>query len=99
MTFQFSPVLHGWSYGQSPAIAAACDYTSGDFYGGRDQQSLGTKVLAAFSRNVPYEFMTSRCVDLHDHTSMKSEEELFAHVSMTLANAGVVLPAFNGQVA
>ena len=88
VTFQFSPVLHGWSYGQSPAIAAACDYTSGDFYGGRDQQSLGTRVLAAFSRDVPYEFMTSRCVDLYDHTSMKSEEELFAHVSMTLANAG-----------
>jgi len=88
VTFQFSPVLLGWSFGQSPAIAAACDYTSGDFYGGRDQQSLGTKVLSAFSRNVPFEFMTSRCVSLHDHTSMKSEEEMFCHAAMTLANGG-----------
>jgi len=88
VTFQFSPVLHGWSLGQSPAIAAACDYASGDFYGGRDQQSLGTKVLAAFSKNAPYEFMTSRCTNLRDHTSNKSEDELFCHVAMTLANAG-----------
>lgn len=81
VTHQFSPVMHGWSYGQSPGIAAACDYTSGDFYGGRYQQALATKVLSAFSRNVPFEFMTSRCVNLWDHTSTKSEEDpLCQHV-------------------
>ena len=88
VTHQFAPVLLGWSFGQSPDIAEACDYAGGDFYGGRYQQSLGTKVFAAFSKNIPYEFMTSRCVNLYDHTTMKSEDDMFCHVAMTLANGG-----------
>ena len=31
-------------------MAAACDYTSGDFYGGKYQHIIGTKVLAAASK-------------------------------------------------
>lgn len=85
---QFSPVLHGWFLGQSSGIAAASDYASGDFYGSKYQQRLGAKIFAAYSRYLPYEFMTSRCVDLHDHTSTKSEEELFLHAGTTLANGG-----------
>jgi len=88
VTHQFSPVLHGWSYGQSTALAAASDYSSGDFYGGSLQQRLGTKVFAAYSKKQPYEFMTSRCVDLNDHTSTKSDDELFLHAATTLANGG-----------
>ena len=84
---QFSPVLLGWYYGQR-YIAQACDYTSGDFYGGICQQRLGTKVLAAFSKTMPYEFSTSRCVTLWDHTSTKSEIELLGYGATTLANGG-----------
>ncbi|MFH1904988.1 MAG: alpha-amylase family protein [bacterium] len=85
---QFSPVLHGWFLGQNSCITDASDYSSGDFYGGTIQQRFGTKVLAAYSQNIPYEYMTSRCVTLRDHTSMKSEEELFCHAASTLANGG-----------
>lgn len=91
VTHQFSPVLHGWMLGQSSGIAKASDYSSGDFYGGKYQQRIGTKVFAAYSRNMPYEFMTSCSVNLKDHTSMKSEDELFLHAGTTLANAGAYL--------
>jgi hypothetical protein len=37
---------------------------------------------------MPYEFMTSRCVNLHDHTSSKSKEELMCESATTLANGG-----------
>ncbi|MFA7257597.1 MAG: alpha-L-fucosidase, partial [Kiritimatiellales bacterium] len=87
VTHQFAAVLLGWHYGQR-YVAQACDYASGDFYGGMHQQQLGTKVMAAFSKTMPYEFMTSRCVNLYDHTSTKSEIELLSHGATTLANAG-----------
>lgn len=88
VTHQTSTIMHGWTQGYTLGIAAACDYTSGDFYGGKYQHIIGSKVLAAASQNLPYEFMTSRCVNLRDHTSMKSEAELTAEAATTLANAG-----------
>jgi len=88
VTHQTSTIMHGWQQAYTLGIAAACDYTSGDFYGGKYQHILGAKVLAAASRALPYEFMTSRCVNLNDHTSMKSEAELTAEAATTLANAG-----------
>lgn len=91
VTHQFSAVLHGWYMGQSSAIAASSDYASGDFYGGALQQRLAARIFAAYSRRKPYEFMTSRCTDLHDHTSSKSDEELLLHAATTLANGGAYL--------
>ena len=88
VTHQFSPVLHGWFLGQSTGIATASDYASGDFYGSKLQQRFGTKVFDAFSSNPPFEFMTSRCVTLYDHTSSKSDDELLLSALTTLANGG-----------
>lgn len=88
VTHQTSTIMHGWMQAYTLGIAEACDYTSGDFYGGKYQHIIGSKVLAAASRNQPYEFMTSRCVNLRDHASMKSESELTAEAATTLANAG-----------
>jgi len=88
VTHQFSPVLHGWAMGQSSGIAAVSDYASGDFYGNKYQQRLGTKIFAAYTSRRPYEFMTSRCVNLNDHTSTKAEDELLLHAGTTLANGG-----------
>lgn len=88
MTHQFSPVLHGRHLGQTVGIAEASDYASGDFYGGRRQQRLAVKVFDAYSTKKPFEFMTSRCVTLYDHTSVKSDDELFLHALTTLANGG-----------
>ncbi len=88
---QFSPVLHGWYLGQSSGIAAASDYASGDFYGGKLQQRFAVKAFDAYTTHPPFEFMTSRCVDLHDHTSGKSDDELFLSALTTLANGGAYL--------
>lgn len=91
VTHNFAPVLKSWYYAQSPNIADVCDYASGDFYGGKDQQRFGTKVMAAFSKNPPYEWMTSQCVTLQDHTSLKSKEEVFCSAATTLSNGGAHL--------
>lgn len=85
---QFSPVMHGWYLGQSAGIAAASDYASGDFYGGKLQQRFAVKAFDAYSVRKPFEFMTSRCVTLRDHTSTKSDDELYLHALTTLANGG-----------
>lgn len=91
VTHQFSPVLCGWYLGQSSAIAQASDYSSGDFYSGKRQQRFATKAFAAYSKTFPFEFMTSRCVNLHDHTSTKSDDELFVGAATTLANGGAYM--------
>ncbi|MBR4220145.1 MAG: beta-galactosidase trimerization domain-containing protein, partial [Victivallales bacterium] len=88
VTHQFSPVLHGWYMGQTTAIAEASDYSSGDFYGGKLQHRFGAKVFDAFTSHRPFEFMTSRCVNLYDHTSTKSDDELFFSALTSLANGG-----------
>ncbi|OHB52892.1 MAG: hypothetical protein A2Y12_03600 [Planctomycetes bacterium GWF2_42_9] len=88
---QFSTVMLGWYLGLDSSFSMASDYASGDFYGGKNQHRLGAKVMSAFSSNVPFEFMTSRCVNLYDHTSTKSEEELFSSAAITLANGGAFL--------
>ncbi len=88
VTFQNSPIIFGWSFGQTPGIANACDYASGDFYGGKYQHILGAKILSAASAKQPFEYMTSRCIDLTDHTSMKSEAMLRCEAATTLASGG-----------
>ncbi|KKR03474.1 MAG: hypothetical protein UT30_C0029G0002 [Candidatus Uhrbacteria bacterium GW2011_GWF2_39_13] len=88
---QFSPALIGWYLGLDSSFSLNSDYASGDFYGGKYQQRLGTKVMSAFSAKIPFEFMTSRCVNLYDHTSTKSEDELLCSAATTLANGGAYL--------
>ena len=88
VTVQNSPIIFGWQWGQAAGVADACDYTSGDFYGGKYQHVLGAKILAAASKNPPFEYMTSRCVNLNDHTSMKAEAELRCEAATTLASGG-----------
>ena len=88
---QFSPVIIGWYLGLDSSFSLNSDYASGDFYGGTHQHRLGTKVMSAFSTNIPFEFMTSRCVNLYDHTSTKSEDGLFCSAATILANGGAYL--------
>lgn len=85
---QFSPILHGWYLAVDADFSKDSDYASGDFYGGKLQQRLGTKVFDALTTKRPFEFMTSRCVNLYDHTTMKPASELLASAATTLANGG-----------
>jgi hypothetical protein len=91
VSHQGAVLLLGSLYGQTQPLSTASDVQSGDFYGGKNQQRFGTKVLAAFSRQLPFEWMTSRCVNLLDHTSTKSDDELLCSCLTTLANGGTFL--------
>jgi len=91
VVFNCAPIMHGWSLAQTGRLAQLGDFLSGDFYGGRDQQRLGCKIFSEYSSTTPFEFMTSRCVNLYDHTSTKSESEIESHILTTFSNGGASL--------
>ncbi len=88
---QFAQVLCGWYFANNPGIADAGDYASADFYGGTHQERFAAKILAAFSKNAPFEFLTSCCTGLGDHTSMKSAPEMVCSAATALAAGGAHL--------
>lgn len=73
------------------------EYLAGDFYGNSLAYSTICRVLNNLSRNKPIEFMTSRCVELEDHTTIKSKEELRNSVYASIAHnaAFVMIDAIN----
>jgi hypothetical protein len=91
VTHQFAQVLAGWHFANNAGIADASDYASGDFYGGKHQERFATKVLAAFSKHAPFEFLTCRCTGLGDHTSTKSVAQIVCAAATTLAAGGAHL--------
>lgn len=62
------------------------EYLAGDFYGGPLMYSAICKALNNLTENRPVEFMTSRNVDLLDHTTIKSMGELRNSVYASLAH-------------
>jgi hypothetical protein len=66
----------GWMGGNTQAFLDQSDYLAGDFYGNSLMYSTYCKFLNNTTNNRPIEFMTSRCVSLYDHTTMKTPEEL-----------------------
>ncbi len=76
VTHQFSTVLADWRFGVPFSMAEHCDYLSGDFYGEAIQQSIVCKIFFSLSSKRPFEFHTSRCLDLTDHVTMKSPQRL-----------------------
>lgn len=75
-THQMSPVLAGWRSAMPYSMTEHCDYATGDFYGPPVQQSVVCKIFAHLSKGRPFEFMTSRCVNLWDHVTVKPESEM-----------------------
>jgi len=91
VTHQMSPVLLDWRLGMPYAITEHCDYASGDFYGPPTQQSVVCKIFEALSRNRPFEFMTSRCVDLRDHVTTKTAARMEAQAFLAPAHAAAFM--------
>ncbi len=91
VTHQMSPVLHDWHFGMPYSLTEHCDYTSGDFYGPAIQQSLACKIYEAISLRKPFEFHTSRCVDLWDHVTMKTTARLETQASLAPAHASAFM--------
>jgi len=91
VTHQMSPVLHDWHLGMPFSLTEHCDYTSGDFYGPAIQQSLVCKLFESLSAHKPFEFHTSRCVDLWDHVTMKSATRMETQASLAPAHGAAFM--------
>jgi len=91
VTHQMSPVLHGWRTAMPYALTEHCDYASGDFYGPPIQQSVVCKIFEAISKRKPFEFMTSRCVNLWDHVTTKDETEMAMQAFLAPAHAAAFM--------
>jgi len=88
---QFSTCVADWSFGVTSEVSKASDYCGGDFYGGSLQESFICKLYYNLTNNQPFEFMTSRCINLRDHTTTKPKELLEAQVYSALSNGGAFL--------
>ncbi|NLX07267.1 MAG: family 10 glycosylhydrolase [Phycisphaerae bacterium] len=78
----------GWVTGTCQGYFAAGDYAGGDFYGTFADHSMACKLLANLTPNKPFEYMTSRCPDLSEHTTLKPVEQLRTEIAITLAHNG-----------
>ncbi len=91
VTHQFSTILHGWAFGVPFSFADRSDYLSGDFYGETIQQSIVCKAFFSLSLQRPFEFHTSRCLDLHDHVTTKSQERLETQAFLAPAHSSAFM--------
>lgn len=83
-------MLFSWYFAPSIGVMNACDYLGGDVYSDFLHQSFISKFYYNTSRNLPYEFYTSRCepnLNL-DHTAMKPKELLMVNNYLSLAHKG-----------
>lgn len=70
-------------------LAKWVDFNSGDFYGDVYAQSFFNKMHNTVTKNLPYEFMTSRTYPgLFNHTSVKPKDLLRMENAIALANGG-----------
>ncbi len=89
---QSAVYLNDWQTGAvTERIAKQNDYLGGDFYRGPEEASFICKFFYNLTENRPCEFMTTRCPNLLDHTTMKSKELLKAQVYAALANYAAFL--------
>ncbi len=78
----------GWTAGTDAGFYQQSEYLSGDFYGGFESQSFICKILDKLTPQRPFEYSSSRCPDLEEHTTNKSAEQLLTQVYLTLAHNG-----------
>jgi hypothetical protein len=73
---QFGTAFAAWPAGVSLEQNDASDWCLGDFYGGAAQFSLVCKSYWGMTRTRPFEFATSRTLDLHDFETTKPLESM-----------------------
>jgi Hypothetical glycosyl hydrolase 6 len=76
VTHQSALIFQDWRFGAPLELRDASDYVGGDFYGGPTQYSLVCKAYSSLTKTTPFEFYTSRTIDLHDFESVKPLDEL-----------------------
>jgi hypothetical protein len=73
---QFGTFFAPWGVAVSLEQNEASDFCAGDFYGGAAQFSLVCKAFLSLTRHRPYEFQTSRTLNLNDFETTKPFEQL-----------------------
>ena len=73
---QFGTFFAPWGVAVSLEQNEASDFAAGDFYGGAAQFSIVCKAYLSLTRNRPFEFMTSRTLNLNDFETTKPFEQL-----------------------
>ncbi|MCY4109172.1 MAG: hypothetical protein OXG11_09105, partial [Chloroflexi bacterium] len=73
---QFATVFHSWQLGAPLELAEACDFVTGDFYGGPASHSLVCKAYTSLTRDRPFEMATSRTIGMTDHVTIKPKDQI-----------------------
>ena len=91
IAFQTSHATTFPLYYGTEACLDLSDYLSGDFYTNREGVNVTCRMLYKATNNLPFEFMTSRCVDLERHTMNKDINELINQSYAALMYKGAFL--------
>jgi hypothetical protein len=74
--YQFGTFFAPWNVAVSLEQNEASDFAAGDFYGGAAQFSIVCKAYQSLTRKRPFEFQTSRTLNLNDFETTKPFEQL-----------------------
>jgi hypothetical protein len=88
----FALGLANWTRGVSFASVAGHDFLGGDFYGGRAEQLVVTRLMRNLTPAQPAEFMTTAAASLIEHTGLRSTNE-FRTKAFASATAGAAFLA------
>ena len=87
----FALAMMNWTRGVSFDSAAAHDFLGGDFYGGRDEQLVISRLMLNLTESRPVEFMTTVTENLAEHESLKSPQRLSQTALAASASASAML--------
>lgn len=87
----FATAMMNWMKAVPFASAAAHDFLGGDFYGGREEQLVVSRLMLNLSESKPIEFMTTVAANLAEHERLQSVEELEIHTLAATACAASFL--------
>ena len=87
VTHNLAPGTLGWFTAQKLRWGNYDTFVAGDLYGGRDEQLVISKVMLHLGQEQPAEFMTSRTLNLRNHTALKSEHMMLVEALGTTAHS------------
>lgn len=87
----FALGLADWTRAVSFDSARGHDFLGGDFYGGRAEQLVISRLMLNLSEQRPVEFMTTVAANLIEHVGLKSEESLALQTYAAVASSSAFL--------
>ncbi len=87
----FALGMTNWTRGVSFESSSGHDFLGGDFYGGRAEQLVISRLMLNLSQTRPVEFMTSASANLAEHEQLKEVEELQTQCQAATASGSAFL--------